>query len=35
MLYQKLEEDDFETDVVEVLKETVKDARIELSNIKR
>lgn len=35
MLYQKLEEDNFETDVVEVLKEIVDDAQTKLANVKR
>lgn len=35
MLYQKLVEDDFETDVVEVLRDTVKEASKILENISR
>ena len=35
MLYQKLAEDDFETDVVEVLRDTVKDASKKLEGTSR
>ena len=35
MLYQKLEEDSFETDVVEVVRDTVKEAEIALNGIQR
>ena len=31
MLYQKILKDEFETDVVEVLKETVEEAKIKLA----
>lgn len=35
ILYSKLREDDFDTDVVEVLRECVSDARAKLEGVSR